>query len=297
MKKISFILALVIILSFTLASCGSSYKSFKVDPEYQSVRAENPNQTISGVDGIKKSVPKDIKSIVCFSPSAAVILQGVGSNGIITGVDKDTAKVITTAKQLTVEEAAAQKPDLMFLTDTYDTTPLDNAGVVYFVIPEVMTLNDVKTLIKVIEKSIGTTSESLTTAIDTESSVALQTTRGFANRYSAFIDIGAFKTTGSATYLNEVLNICGCDSIFADKEGIFTANKQDIIKANPEFIFTIQNKSVYTNDKDFENVKAVKNGNVYQIRANYIEYGSQNLDKAISDIFQKVEAMRNKSSK
>jgi len=80
MKKISLLLALVIVMSCFLTACGgANYKAVPIDPDYVSTRAENPNQTINGIDGIKVSVPKTINSIVCFSPEAAMVLRELGA--------------------------------------------------------------------------------------------------------------------------------------------------------------------------------------------------------------------------
>ena len=297
MRKISLLLAIITVMCCFLASCGGSYKAFKIDPEYVSVRAENPNQTISGVDGVKKSVPKDTKSIICFNPASAAVLGGVGANALIKGVDTDTKAVISTAKELKITDIAAQSPDLVFITDTYDTTALDNTDIPYFTIPETMSLNDVKMLIKVCEKVVGYDKESLAAKIDNESSVALQTTNGMANKYKAFIDLGSAKTTGMGTYVNEVLSICGLESIFSDREGFFKVTKDEIIKANPEFIFTTENRNNYLNDDAYADVKAVKNNCVFQIRGANIQYGSHNVADAISEIFQRVDNFRTASLK
>lgn len=286
MKKISLILALVIVLSCCLTACGKNYKAVPIDPDYVSVRAENPNQTINGIDGIKVSVPKTVNSIVCFSPEAAIVLRELGAKDKIKGVDTDTAAVLVGANQITQDKIQSLSPDVVFISEDYDTSALTSAEIACFTIPNEMTINDIKSLIKISEKVLGSTNESLSVKIDNEITLAQQTTSLMSNKYATFIDLGDFNTSGSGTYINEIINISGGKNVFADQEGYIQVTNADIIAANPEFIFTVDPNAY--NDEVFEDVDAVKNNKVYRIDKIKVSYGTQNIADIISSMFEKM---------
>lgn len=293
MKKVSFILALVIVFSFVLVSCGGDYKAFDIDPNYVSVRADSPFRIISGIDGSKKQVAKQVKSVVCFSPSAALVLEELGAGGLIKGVDAKTAKAVANKQTITIEKIANLKPDVVFITEDYDTSALDNAGIVYFYVPEVLTVNDIKTLIKIEEKMINYSDTSLAGNIDTEYTLAKQNAAG-GSGYKTFIDLGSLETTGVGTFVNEILAMCGCKNVFEDKEGYFKAAKADIVEADPEVIFTTGNPATIMGDKAFADVKAVKDKKVFRIKGETLEYGSSTIADAISSISTSLMSSKTK---
>ncbi len=287
MKKISLLLAILMIMSCFLTACGGmNYKAVPIDPDYVSTRAENPNQTINGIDGIKVSVPKVINSIVCFSPEAALVIRELGAKDKIKGVDKATTAVLVGANEITEEKIQSLSPDVVFITENYDSSALITAGIPCFTIPSQMTINDIKSLIKIAEKVLGSTKESLTVKIDNEITLAQQTTNLMSKKYPTFVDLGDFNTSGTGTYINEIINIVGGENVFADKEGLVTVTNAEIIEANPEVIFTV-NPNAYK-DEVFEDVAAVKNGKVFRIDKVKISYATQNIADIISDMFDKI---------
>ncbi len=293
MKKISLLLAVVIVMSCFLTACGgNNYKAVPIDPNYVSTRAENPNQTINGIDGIKVSVPKEINKIVCFSPEAALILRELGAKDKIKGVDKATTAVLVGANEITEDKIQTLSPDVVFISEDYDSTALVTAGIACFTIPKEMSINDIKSLIKIAEKALGSTKESLTVKIDNEMTLAQQTTNLMSNKYATFVDLGNFNTSGNGTYINEIINISGGKNIFADQQGYITVTNAEIIEANPEFIFTVDPNAY--NDDIFEDVAAVKNNRVYRIDKMKISYGTQNISDIISTMFDKINNQNNK---
>ena len=289
-KRLSFVLALLMITCCVLSSCGSNYKALKIDPDYVSKRAESTTQTINGIDGVKVSVPKSVESVVCFSREAATVIRELGLANKIKAGDKMTGQVIVGINETTIDKISSLSPDVVFITEDYDTSALDSANITYLTIPEQMTVNDVKSMIKMIEKIFGITAESLSVKIDNEMTLAQQTTSSFTKKYSAFIDMGGFKTSGKGTYVNEILSAAGCENIFADEEGFITSSKEDIIKANPSVIFTTD-KKIYTRDESFADVDAVANNRVYVLQERQIAYGSQYIAEALSTMFDSINSL------
>lgn len=294
-RRISFALAVLMIICFALSSCGSNYKALKIDPNYVSERTESTTLTVTGVDGVKVTVPKTVNSVVCFSREAATVIRELGLASSIKAGDEKTTGVIVGLTETTLDKVSSFSPDIVFITEDYDTSVLDNAGIVYLTIPETLTVNDIKTMIKLIEKILGVTTESLATKIDNEMTLAQQTTSTYAKKYTAFIDMGDLKTSGKGTYVNEILSAAGCENVFGDKEGFVTVTKDEIISANPSIIFTTNKKDIL-NDTALKDVDAVKNNRVFSIQEREIAYGSQSIADALSSMFDNVNKINTEGS-
>jgi hypothetical protein len=109
MKKISFVLALIFILGTVLTACGGrSYKAFEVDPNYQSGDSDGDTISFQDFEGNKLTVPKDVTSIVCFSPEAAIVIRGIGSQKYITAIDEETSNAVVNSNIIGIEDIASQ---------------------------------------------------------------------------------------------------------------------------------------------------------------------------------------------
>lgn len=294
MKKISLVLALVMLLGAVLSSCGGrSYKAFSVDPDYKP--DENAKSTISvqDFDGEKIEVKKDITNIVCFSPEAAIIIRGTGGQRLITAIDEETTNAIVINNVITADQIAAQNPDIVFIKETYTQ---DLGDIPCIRIPETLTISDTKTLITIVEKVLSSKKDSNADEIDKQINLAQSATSDFLSRYPVFFDLGAFETVGAGNYVNEIINICGCENVFSDREGRFTATKEEIIAANPTFIFTTENTTVYTRDRDLRLLDCVKEGRVIRIEPAKIKYASQNIADVIPTILAAVNDFRNQTA-
>lgn len=287
-------MALVLLFSAVLTSCGSSYKAYSIDENYESTRENNPNRTVNGVDGIRVTVPKSISTVICFSPEAAIIMSSAGLASKITGVDKATSSVLA-KPEVALSAIPSRNPDVVFITEDYDTSSLEDAEIPYFTVPSYLTINDIKNLIKLIEKMFNVSGDSMSIQIDSSQNVAQQNSQGMINKYDMFIDLGGFKTAGQGTYINEIISVSGGDNIFGDREGYFAVQKQEIIDANPALIFTTDSEMLYTNDSDFAEVDAVKYRRVYKLTTSDetdINYGTQKIAGIIDYINERVMRLK-----
>ena len=296
MRKISLLMALVLLLGAVLASCGGrEYKAYPVDPNYGGESGDTDSKvvTISSLDGSRKyKLENEISKIVCFAPEAGIIIRALGSASLITAADNNTSKVISVQNVITEDAIASQNADIVFISDTYDADSLFTEDTVYITVPASMTINDTKALISVIEKALRS-DKKLEDEIDNKIELAQQTTKDYVNKYPLFIDLGSFRTSGSGTYINEVIGICGGENVFADQEGFLTVTKDQIIAANPYFIFTTDDVSSYLSDSQFKELDCVKENRVFKLEAFKLNYASNMLADVISDIFEKIESVKN----
>ena len=294
MKKISLVICIIMILGAVLSSCGGrDYKAFTVDPDYKPDESAKTTTTVQGFDGEKIEVTKNIEKIVCFSPEAAIIIRGLGGQKYITATDEETTNAIMSSNVITEDAIAAQDPDIVFINDNYTA---DLGDIPCIRIPTPLTISDTKTLITIAEKVMSSKKDSYADEIDKQMNIAQSATSEYVSRFSVYIDLGGFNTSGTGTYVNEIINICGGENIFKDREGYFTATKEEIIAANPAFIFTTENTTVYTRDREFRTLDCVMNNRVIQIEASKIKYASQNIADVIPTIFNEINNYKNSLS-
>ncbi len=286
MKKLSLVICLIMILGTVLSSCGGrSYKAFTVDPDYKPDENTKTTITVQDFDGEKIEVKKNIEKIVCFSPEAAIIVRGLGGQKYIVATDDETTNAIMSSNVITEDQIAAQNPDVVFINDVYTA---DLGDIPCIRIPTPLTISDTKTLITITEKLLSSKKDSYADEIDKQINIAQSATSEFVTRFPVFIDLGELKTSGTGTYVNEIINICGGENVFGDKEGYFTATKEEIIAANPTFIFTTDNTTVYTRDREFRTLDCVMSGRVIKIEPAKIKYASQNIADVIPTIFNEI---------
>lgn len=289
MRKISFILALILALGAVLSSCGGrSYTAFHVDPDYQASDSGSTSNTVQDFDGNKITLPKEIQNIVCFSPEAAIILRGVGAQKYIKAIDEETTNAVVNNNVITIDKIKEQNPEIVFIEDTYEDIESALGDIPYIKVPAMMTINDAMTLIKIIEKAMNSKRDSMADTIDSKLTIAQTTTADFEEKYPTFVDLGEYKTSGTGTYVNEIINVCGGVNVFADREGYFTATTEEIVNANPTFIFTTQEVNVYTRDLQLKQLDCIKNGNVIKIEPAKIKYASQNIADVITEVFDVI---------
>jgi iron complex transport system substrate-binding protein len=98
-------------------------------------------------------------------------------------------------------------------------------------------------------------------------------------------------TFGSGAYLNEMIEIIGGVNIFADQHGWFSPNAEEIIKRNPDVIFTMEMTAFGVDSaaklrarQGFESINAIKENRIYGIDGNSSGRPSQNIMLALKQM-------------
>ena len=294
MRKVSLLMVLVLVLGCVMASCGSgrSYTSFKVDPDYVPEVDPDANITVQNFDGEMVTLSTDVDSVVCFCPEAARAIAGIGSAKVVTAVDEETSAAISCLNVITEKDIENEDADLIFIKRSYEPETLLSGDVPYIAVPDNLTINDVITLTRIVEKVLKSDRDSLADAIENQMNVAMSGTADLVNKYPVFIDLGSLKTVGSGTYISEILNICGCESIFADKEGYYEATADEIIAADPAFFFTVSDTKSVVKTYSLRTLGAVRNNTIYQIDPAPYTFADYRIADAINEIFTIINEYR-----
>ena len=241
-------------------------------------------------------VPEKVEKIVSMAPSTTQFLIDLGLADKIIGIDTNSASYADKLKadipQFDMmspdnEAIAALAPDIVFtsgMSSVGGTSPLQSlvdSGICVADIPTRSSISGICEDLEFIGACVGKGME------------ALAYSKGFTAFMAGIEEIGknipaeeqktvlvmmnvpsaefpTIYTFGKGTYMNEMIETLGAKNVFADQEGWLSVSVEDVIAANPDVILMDCNWLPGAAEQvkaleGWENVNAVKNGEVYQI--------------------------------
>ncbi len=329
MKKSKLLsLAIAGILAVSMTACGNANSTSdggeittseiteaetvvnETEVETEETTAEEAADADSVIDreGNLVEVPAEINTIISAAPSVTEILAGLGLADKIIAADMYSADVegidpaVCTLDfyNLNTEELVALAPDVIIIngiSDNGDTDPyaeLKAAGTNVIYIPSAVSLDGIKDDIAFLAAYTRTSDkgDELIGTIDSCISDISAKAANITEKKSVYFEISAapyLYTTGSGTFLNEIIELVGAENIYGGEEGWISNSDETVIAANPDVILT----SVAYEGYDFNEITAregwdvltaVKNGEVYQVGANETSRASQHVVDGINEI-------------
>ncbi len=296
MKKTSKrIIALTLALGLIATGCGNSTEA---EPTTENTNTSTPAEsteakTIVDREGIEIAVPTEVNTIVSLVPSITETLVDLGLGDKIVAVDSFslpteglTADVVELdAMAPDIEIILSLKPDLVIasgMTKAEGADPLaqlTDAGILVTYIPTANTLEDIATDVTFLGDLTGT--EERATEIVTEYNATLDNIKEQVAKYpdggkTVYFEISPapyIYTFGQGVFLNEIIELLGCENVFADQESWIPATDEEVLARNPEIIFTnLSDDPNAVNDiksrEAWKSLDAVKNDQVYVIDRN-----------------------------
>lgn len=279
----------------------------EVETEETTAKAADADSVIDR-EGNLVEVPAEINTIISAAPSVTEILAGLGLADKIIAADMYSADVegidpaVCTLDfyNLNTEELVALAPDVIIIngiSDNGDTDPyaeLKAAGTNVVYIPSAVSLDGIKDDIAFLAAYTRTSDkgDELIGTIDSCISDISAKAANITEKKSVYFEISAapyLYTTGSGTFLNEIIELVGAENIYGGEEGWISNSDETVIAANPDVILT----SVAYDGYDFNEITAregwdvltaVKNGEVYQVGANETSRASQHVVDGINEI-------------
>lgn len=329
MKKSKLLsLAIAGILAVSMTACGNANSTSdggeittseiteaetvvnETEVETEETTAEEAADADSVIDreGNLVEVPAEINTIISAAPSVTEILAGLGLADKIIAADMYSADVegidpaVCTLDfyNLNTEELVALAPDVIIIngiSDNGDTDPyaeLKAAGTNVVYIPSAVSLDGIKDDIAFLAAYTRTSDkgDELIGTIDSCISDISAKAANITEKKSVYFEISAapyLYTTGSGTFLNEIIELVGAENIYGGEEGWISNSDETVIAGNPDVILT----SVAYEGYDFNEITAregwdvltaVKNGEVYQVGANETSRASQHVVDGINEI-------------
>lgn len=242
------------------------------------------------------NVPDNVEKIVSMAPSTTQVLIELGLGDKIVGIDTNSAtyadKLPADVAQFDMmspdnEAIAALSPDIVFtsgMSSVGGTSPfqsLIDSGICVADIPSPDSIEGVCDDVKFIGTCVGKGAEGLAYSrgliifMEGVEEYAKTIPEGEKKTVLVMMNVPSAEyptvyTFGKGTYMNEMIERLGAENVFGDQEGWLSVSVEEVIAANPDVILMDCNwmpdaaEQVKALD-GWENVTAVKNGDVYRI--------------------------------
>ena len=270
-----------------LTACGEKESGgISINKDAQTT---SDTQIVSGLSGESYTLSNNITKVVSLSPAASMIIDSLGGSSKLTAVDKASADYVSVSSTVDVSGAAGLSPEVIFV-DEADKAAVGTTDIPVFVIPQAQSVADINNLIRLCAKVIGVNADDAVSKVTNVMNVAQMNSSSYSTRYKAYIDLGG-ETVGTGTFITELLHASGLENVCTG-DGFCTMTDDEIIAANPEFIFTCGDVNDYLNNSAFADVAAVANNHVYSLDKKDIRYGSSNITNAVSIMNEAVSSIR-----
>lgn len=232
------------------------------------------------------TVPETVDSIISLAPAITRVLLDLGMTDKLVAADTYSAQAMDLPEDLLlfdmmapdIEQIVALSPDLvlvssMTLVEGKDVfTSFSEMGIHVAFIPSSNSIDAIIEDVQFIGALVGKADEAASLCEPLQAAIQKYRVET-ENPVSVYFEVGsspALYSFGSDTFLNEIIELLGGRNIFADKSGWLSISEESIIAAAPDIIFTnerwIENATdVILERPGWENIPAIKNGNVYFI--------------------------------
>ena len=312
-------IALLLILSLLLALCACGGDTASSNPpaadtppaSQDAGTSDTPEVPSAGIptlptvdpSGASISIPEHIDSIVVLAPAQAQTVVALGLGDKIVGYDLNSVGLeglptdVPTFDTVNpdVEQLVAIAPDVLLVSNLslYDQEapyqPLIDAGVCVICVPSSESIDGVKSDIAFLAAALSVPEagqallDELNAGLDEMAATAASIPA--EERRSVYFEISAapyMYSTGSGTYLDEMIRWVGGVNVLADENGWLSVEGETIVAADPDVIFTNVN---YIDDPVGEilgrdgwaGVTAIANRDVYYIDSNASSQPNQNI--------------------
>jgi len=263
----------------------------------QTATQEPMPEPISFIDGYERevSIPKPAQRVVSIAPSSTEILFAVGAGSQVVGRDElsdypseaiEVDSIGTTYGELNVEAIVALEPDLVLaamITSPEHVQALEDLGIVVFVLPNPMGMNELYDVLEMTGKLTDheTESEDLVDELEIRVETVLKALAG-AEPVPVFYEVdgtdpNAPWTTGPGTFQDVLISLAGGENIASDIEGWGQLSLEEIIARDPAVIVFSEGPWYTTTPESIAErpgwgeIRAVVNGDVYGIDTYWID--------------------------
>lgn len=250
------------------------------------------------------TVTGEINRIISSAPQITEILSGLGLadkivladrfSEVVDGVDPGVCRI--DFLDFYANELMAVNPDLIIVSGTSssegeDYAIFEDAGINVIYIPPARSLSDIKRDIEFIASCADAISEgeTLVSGIDSAISAVSERAAGIADKKAVYFEAGIspnLYSYGSGTYIDEIITLIGGINVYGGIRGRISVSDESVIGRNPDVILTGAGYEGYNyagilQRAGWEDITAVKNGDVYQINGGAAGRPSQNVTDVI----------------
>lgn len=239
------------------------------------------------VDGIGREVEisKKVKRVISTVPSNTEIIVDMGLVNILSGVDIYSEKIskelegkgVLNTDRLNEERIIDLMPDLV-ITSQHSLSKgkeslkvFDEIGIPIYVVKTPKSLEEVKNSIDEIGSLLNENEKSDILKNRYVKELERLVIQNKISKKRVYFEIlnNPIYTTGSKTFLNDVIENAGGQNIFGDQEGWISPTLESVIEKNPEVILIGEDRKEIVeeikNRAEWQEIDAIKNGRIYVI--------------------------------
>lgn len=313
----------VLLLIFLLASCGGQQGQSEQDTSDKQEQANQDNVkgnqqeeafpvTITDAMDNKVTIKEKPKKIVSLAPNNTEITFALGAGERMVGVSdfddypKEAADIEKIGGQdFNVEKIISLKPDIVLAFESNAKNSKDgldqirDAGIQVVVVQSASSFDDVYQSIGRIAKATGTNDKGKEIVDGMKSKIADIRDKAAdipkEDRVKVWAEVAPppdVYTTGSGTFMNEMLDIINAKNIAADKKGWVKYSPEEAVKQKPDVIvltYQADNgvKSVLNRD-GWQNVPAVENERVYNVDSDLVSRSGPRLVEGVEELAKAI---------
>lgn len=307
-KNRLFLVLLMISLVLTLSACQSPTPPVTTETETDA----SAGKPTTDRAGFAIQVPETIDTIISLAPSITQVIDELGFRDQLVAVDTQSPLYTEGLNDLNqfdmlapdMEALAGLAPDIMFVSGLSSETSddpfkqLKDLGITVVTLQTSNTLDDIKKDNQFIADVLGATEQGV--VLNDTFQAKLDEVKALADtiteKKSVLFEISNLPdiySTGSGTYLNELIELIGATNIMSDKTSWLKVAEEEALSRNPDVILTNVN---WIEDSvadalartGWSQVSAIKNNAVYYIDNGYSSLPNHNVAKALVQMAKAV---------
>lgn len=311
-KRFTSLFAFMMALSIVLAGCGATSDDSQESKEPETKTDNAFPVTVKDGTGEEITIEDKPERIVSLLPSNTETAYALGLEDEIVGVsDYDNYPESVSEKtklggiEINVEKLLELNPDLALFSasqgvnDKDTIKQLQSAGIDVVVVPDANSIQGAYEVIELIAKSTGKEAEGeeIITGMKEEVAAIKEKASDVKKMKKVWIEVSAspdLYTTGSGTFMDEMLQIIGAENIAADQEGWVTMSEETVIERNPDVIimtygYYVDNpeEQIYARN-GWTEVTALKNKEVYDVNSDTVTRPGPRLIDGLKEIAKAV---------
>lgn len=316
MKKTWLPIIPVFLAILLLAACGGQQEQKGQESSDKQGQTKQQNEdfpvTITDAMDNEVTIKEKPEKIVSLVPSNTEMTFALGAGDRMVGVSDfanypeeaaDIEKI--GGQEFNVEKIISLKPDLVLALDSNARNSKDgldqirDAGIQVLIVKSATSFADVYSTIERIAKATGTTDKGKDIIANMKAKVsdikdkAAQIPKD--DRVKVWAEVAPppnVFTTGSETFMNEMLDIINAKNIASDEKGWTKYSLEDVVKEKPEaIVLTYKGDGVVKNvlNRDgWQSVPAVKNERVYNVDADLVSRPGPRLVKGVEALAEAI---------
>lgn len=269
--------------------------------------------TVTDREGNEVTIPTKLERIISAVPSNTEVLVELGVGDKLVGVDKYSEGIEGLNEELPkmdmnnpdAEAIIALEPDIIIASghnkigsaeDPYKA--IVEAGIPVVYIPSSDSIEGIYKDIEFIASLVNEEKKGAEIITDMKEKISKyeELAKTIKDKKKVYFEIGPAPNLfsfGRSTFLNEMVEVIGAENVFKDEESWFAPTEEAILDANPDVILTkvdyVEDPAAEILARDgWDNITAVKNGDVYYIDANSAARGNQNILKALDQMAKAI---------